>query len=148
VARIDYGAITQAIRDVIAGDPDVRKLDATVEIGAPVAVGFPFVGVYEGRRSLTAGQPLAAGTRTRYRVDWDVWVANFSGESFADAASGRNELLGYVEVALMANRGLLGSVGNNSLMLQGGVLEGGRAEGGFIAQASLGLTVEVEATTG
>ena len=149
MARINYTAILKAIRRVIAEDADVRRVDPRVEVNAPIPSDLdkPFVAVYEGRREPTAGQDLAAGTRTRYAVYWEVQVHCFSGESQEDAGEQRDELLGLVEIALMRRRNLGGALEDSSLMLRGGPLGGGAAQIGFISSGSLTVTAEAVAST-
>ena len=149
MARINYTAISRAIRDAIANDPDVRQLEPQVEVHAPVPVDATgrFVGVYEGRRDASALQDLAAGTRTRYVVQWEVQVHCFSAESYEDAAVQRDELLGLVEVALMRNRNLGGALADSSLMLRGGDLGGGPNQMGYISSGQILLTAEAVITT-
>jgi hypothetical protein len=151
MARIDYTALVKAIKDVMANDSSVVEFgDVTINIGAvPVLTAgmLPHIGVYEGSRSPTTGQSIAAGTRTRYTLRWEVWVTTFSSHSFEDAASRRDELLGHVEVALMKNRDLGGALSNSSLMLHGGQLFSGPGNGGWIAEGNVVLTGELEITT-
>ena len=151
MARIDYAAITEAIAAVITSDPNVRKARATVDIAKPAPIGIgmmPFIGVYE--KTWTAqgvGQALAGGTRNRQRIRWDIWVVVFSAAGYRDAAGQRDDLLGHVQVALMANRNLNGTLSDHSLDFVSGELRSGPFETGLLAEGSIGITAEETATT-
>lgn len=150
MARISYTATLKAIKQVIEEDPDVRRLEPRVEANAPIPVDLdkPFIAVYEGRRDPSGGQDLAAGTRTRYVVTYEVQVHCFSAESQADAGEQRDEVLGTVEIALMRKRSLGGALDDSSLMLRGGPLGGGAGpQGGFISSGGLSISVEAVAST-
>lgn len=148
MAKIDYVAITRAMRDQLAADADVIRLDARIGIHEPVPTDLtrnPFVGIYESRRTSPPLQDLAAGTRTRYEIQWEIQVHCFSSDSdgaYEDAASRRDELLGAVEVALMRDRTLGGVLADNSLMLRGGELGGVAQSVGFISSGQLLVTAE------
>ena len=147
MARISYGGLAKAIKTVIAADPSVRDYDATIEVnpGTVALEKFPHIAIYERKHALTAGQPLAAGQQTRKRLQWEVIVSAI-GKSFEDASQMRDDLLGYVEVALMGNRALGGALTNSSLMLAGGDLTGGPLDAGVISQGSIVVTAEATAS--
>lgn len=149
MARINYTTLTKAIKDVLEKDPNVRSLGTTVEINrTALSVEYiPHVAIFERRRTPTPGQPLAAGTRTRYGIQWEIVATGYSADGFEDASEQRDELMGYVEVALMGNRNLGGALEDSSLMLGGGEFRGGPGEAGFISQITLTVTVEATATT-
>lgn len=152
MARIDYHAITKAVRDVLRADQGLKdwgQISVEAEDPVPIAINrLPHVGVYARDRAPAARQTLRAGTSQRYAVAWEVWVTAFSAKGFEDAAEQRDELLGLVELALMRRRDLGGAVPSGALDLRGGSFDGGQgAEGGWIAQASVRLGIELEATT-
>ena len=149
MARIDYGALTVAIRDFIASLAEVRAAQASVEVARVIALAgtTPFIGVFEQRRTRTAGQSIAAGTRVRYSVQWKIVVAALSGKGFADASFQRDDLISRIEVAFLNDRTAGGAFPNRGLELAGGDLRSGPGEGGFIAEGDLNLSWEVEATT-
>ncbi len=143
MARINYTAVLKGIRDLLTNDPNIRQLDAVIEISAPTVVGMrPHINIFEGRRTPTPGQPLAAGTQTRYTIQWQINVSAFSGDGFADAGAQRDEVIGHVETALMASRNLGGILADKSLLLQGGDLRSGRGDSGFWAEGTIDLTAE------
>ncbi len=150
MARVNYGALTIAIETVLSGDAELRNWGVTVEAvpSLPIHVNkFPHVGIFEGSRSPTSGQPIASGQRTRYALRWKV-VVTAMGKTYAEASQARDEIMGFVEIALMADRTLGGALSGGSLTLGGGDFVSGSAEGGgLVAQADLTLTAEVTAST-
>ena len=150
MARIPYGQYTRAIQDVILNDASIIKYGVTVDIGRPPTLGLgmmPHIGIYEGSRFPSPGQTIAAGTRIRYNLNWNVWVAIFSGAGYADALDQRDEILGVLEITMMKNRDLGGLLPNKPLNLGGGDLRSGPGSGGFIAEGSLSLSLEVEGSS-
>ena len=146
MARIDYTAILRGTRDTIANDANVRNLRATVEIGRAVLTTAvsPHVNIFEGRRDETT-QVIAAGTRQRYLFRWQVVVSAFSAAGFEDAMAQRDELLGYVEMALIADRSLSGALAKQ-LHLSGGELSSQSGDNGFWSQGAIDLSAEVTAS--
>lgn len=150
MARIKYGELAEAIRTVIEQDREVQKAQATVICAQPPVMGssaMPYICVFERARTSAWGQTLAAGTRRRYQLNWEVWITTVSGNGFADAVSQRDDLLGYVEIALMKNRTLGGKLADASLMIHGGDLRSGPGGVGFVAEGSITVSAEAEAST-
>jgi hypothetical protein len=147
MARINYTAILNGTKTTIANDANVRDLQATIEIARAVIPisASPHINIFELRRDPTT-QPIAAGTRTRYLYRWQVVVAAFSGAGIEDAMAQRDELLGYVELALMTDRSLGGALISRQLQINGGEHGGGPGDNGFWAQAAIDLAAEVTAT--
>jgi hypothetical protein len=147
MGRIDYTAILNGTKTVIENDANVRALRATVEIGrAVLTMGLsPHVNIFEGQRDPST-QTIAAGTRQRYLFKWQVVVSAFSAAGTEDAMSQRDELLGYVETALMADRTLNGSLSLHQLHLLGGKMQSQPGDHGFWSQAAIDLAAEVSAT--
>jgi hypothetical protein len=150
MARINYGALTVAIEDILSASAELRNWEVTIEAvpSLPIPVNkIPHIGIFEEARSLTSGQPIASGQRTRYTLRWRV-VVSALGKTYRDASQARDEILGLVEVALMNNRSLGGALSGGSLTLGGGDFASGAVDsGGLIAQASLTLTAEETAST-
>lgn len=147
MARVNYGGIAKAIKAVIEADPNVRDYQATVELnpGTIALDKFAHVGVYERTRRAPGSQPIAAGRQARFGLRWDVIVSAF-GRDFETASQTRDEILGHIEIALMANRTLGGALASGSLELGGGELTGGPTDTGFVSQGSISLSAEVTAT--
>src|SRR3990167_424208 len=129
MARIDYTGLLRATKDVLEADPNVRAARATVEIGRAVipTAASPHVNIYEGRRTPSV-QVIAGGTQQWYFVRWTIVVSVFSGEGMEDAMAQRDELLGHVEVAMMASRNVGGFLPNKPLLLLGGELMSNKGE--------------------
>lgn len=103
MARIDYWAIEQALKDTL--EANLNGVSVRVEeemiFGAEAT---PWVGVYlERRESPDALQTLCAGQRVRYRMTFSVWCWAYALE-MAVAMRERDDLLGKLELILMANR--------------------------------------------
>ena len=147
MAKIDYTGIMKATRDTIANDANVRALRTTVEIARAVLTmnATPHVNIFEGRR-VNATQVISAGKRHRYTLHWQVVVSAFSAAGFEDAMSQRDELLGYVELALMSNRSLGGILTHQQLQLAGGELRSNPGDNRFWSQGAIDLTADVDAT--
>ena len=148
MARINYTGLLRATKDILETDPNVRAARATVEIGRAVvpAAASPHINIYEGRRTPSV-QMLDGGQSQWYFVRWQLVVSVFSGEGMEDAMAQRDELLGHVEVAMMASRNLGGFLPNKPLLLLGGELMSNKGDVGFWAQGTLDLQVEIKATT-
>ena len=148
MGRIDYTAILNGTKTVIENDANVRTLRATVEIGrAVLTMGIsPHVNIFEGRRDNTT-QVITAGKQQRYLFKWQVVVSAFSAAGFEDAMAQRDELLGHVETALMADRNLNGALTLKQLQILGGEMQSQPGDNGFWSQASIDLAAEVSATT-
>jgi len=73
-------------------------------------------------------------------------VSAFSAAGFEDAMSQRDELLGYVELALMSNRSLGGILTHQQLQLAGGELRSNPGDNRFWSQGAIDLTADVDAT--
>ena len=147
MARIDYTAILRGTRETIESNADIRALRATVEIGRAVLTNAvsPHVNIFEGRRDATT-QVIAAGTRQRYVFRWQVVVSAFSAAGFEDAMAQRDELLSYVETALIADRSLKGALASRQLHLSGGELQSQPGDNGFWSQGAIDLSAEVTAS--
>ena len=147
MGRINYTAILQGTKDTIANDTNVRDLQATVEIARAVVPisASPHVNVFEMGRDPTT-QHIAAGTKVRYLYKWQVVVSAFSAAGFEDAMAQRDELLGYVELALMGDRSLGGSLTSRQLQILGGAMQSQPGDNGFWSQGAIDLAAEVSAT--
>lgn len=146
MARVDYYAIEEAIADHLRVQEDLQNVNIP-----PPETEFsferrPMVLISLDRRDAVEGQPLAAGTRTRYTVRFSLWCYQFALK-LKDASEMRDDLIGKVEVALMKNRTLDNSV--HYMQLEGGEFESGPAPGiqGFVSAGEIILTAEVTATT-
>lgn len=120
MARADYYAVESAIKTLLDADSTLTGVQVGIE--EELAFGASTAGqveIYLERRDAPADlQALRAGQTTRFLVRLSLWCYGFSIESVAKACQLRDDLMGKVEVALMANRTLSGSV--NKFYLDGG----------------------------
>lgn len=146
MAAVDYHGIAQAIAEVLRSDSRLYGVPVLVESRVPMTdLQAGFIGVMLRSRRATDGQPIAAGTRMRLEVAYEVWCYGYSlNDQAAGSYERRDELIGLVELILMANRDLRGSV--NVLWLNGGEFESSQTDQGFLVGGSISVTVEVLAT--
>lgn len=146
--RVDYYGIETAIKDILEADagndlPDNLKVFIESQI-AFNDEGCPGVYIYLDRRDAPPQiQRIAAGTRTDMEVDLSLWCAEFH-DSVEDASRLRDDLIGKVEVALMADRTLNDTV--TAFWLRGGdfnMLQ----DNGFLSMGEIKMRARVVATT-
>ena len=152
MARIDYFGIEEAIVETLKADGTLGKVQYKIEEEVVMSKA-PLILINLASRELAddnLGQPIAAGTRTRYLLNFSIWVYAFHLGGPADAAKVRAELLGKVELALMKNRtfnwdGEGDRVGSS--WLAGGEFQTGPATGqrGFVSGAEISLIAEATA---
>lgn len=146
MARLDYYAVEEGIREVLSADADLEDVRIEIETDVEMAPdGGGAVYVYLDRRDAPASeQRLAAGTRTDFLLRFALWCLDCDFESVAAASRRRDDLLGKVEVALMRDRSLNGTV-------DASWLEGGEfltmQEQGFISGGEIILIAKAKATT-
>lgn len=146
MARIDYYDIQDTIRSILDADATLDGVTVTVEEEVLFsAEQAPWVSIYLDRRDPTAGQPLAAGTRTRYRVQFSIWCWEYSLDSLKTAMELRDDLVGKVELVLMGNRSLSGKVGG--LMLDGGAFMTAKDQGSWVTGAEILVSCDATAIT-
>ena len=149
MARVDYYAIELAIQTLLQGATSLSGVMVTVEeellFGAETT---PWVGIYLDRRDAPADlQGLSAGQRTRFLLRFSIWAWEYSLESVAKAIQLRDDLLGKVEIVLMGNRTLDGTV--NKCWLEGGEMPSARLPGGsgWVSGGEIVLVADAVATT-
>ncbi len=148
MARVNYYDIANEIKEVLIADPTLGGVQVTVEDDAPLDTG-PWVSVGIINRSTPTGQPLAAGTRTRFNIRFSLWCWQFSLESTGVASRLRDDLVGKVEIVLMKNRTLNSKVSYG--WLEGGDMMSERIQNdnvsGYVAGGEVTLVVEITAST-
>lgn len=146
MSRIDYFEIETEIAEILKADATIGGVQVTVEDDLNLEVG-PWVSIYLERRDPTAGQPLAAGTRTRMQLRFSIWCWQYSLDSITEACKNRDDLVGKVEVVLMANRSLNSKV--NYSWLEGGEIQSARVPdtSGYVAGGEVVVIAEVMAST-
>lgn len=123
MAGIDYDAIQDNVAAAIAAGSGLTSADGVqvlIEEEFSQVVGAidngKIVIVYLDDRVTTAGQPLAAGQRTRMDIGFSILVAGVAINSFRAAAAIRTDLISKVEIALMNDRKLNDSVASSWLL--------------------------------
>lgn len=148
MSRVDYYDLATEIREILIADDTLEGVQVTVEDDAPLDSG-PWVSVVLVNRSTPMGQPLAGGTRTRFNVRFSLWCWQFSLESTGVASKLRDDLVGKVEIALMANRTLNNKVASS--WLEGGDMMSERVQNdnisGYIAGGEVILIADITAST-
>lgn len=148
MAAIPYADIRAQIKSILASDSSLSGARVFIEEEPQFGLSDvqAAIAVFTDRRTAPAGeQVLAAGKRTRYYLQTLFVVLFFSNESYDAACIGRDNMLGALELVLMANRTLNNTVSMS--FLQGGAFYSGRtAQGGpFVSVAELEMTSEVSA---
>src|SRR3990172_10075056 len=148
MARVDYFDIANEVKEVLIVDSSLQGVQVTVEDDAPLDSGA-WVSVVLVSRNTPPGQPLAAGTRTRFQIKFSLWCWQFSLESTGVASRLRDDLVGKAEIALMKNRTLNSKVSTS--WLEGGDMMSDRIQNdnvsGYIAGGEVVLIVELTAST-
>ena len=144
MAAIPYWSIREEIAEILRAN----LTGITIEIEKELEFGIdqsPWVGIYLERREAPADQqPIAAGRVTRMFLEIHIWV--FVHAFDLDLGiKGRDELIGKIELILMANRLLNETV--DSCWLDGGELISGQREEekDFLASGQIVLRMEVSA---
>lgn len=119
MAAIDYYGIEDTIRSTLATACG-SGVNVTAEVQQPMDTK-PWVSIYLTGRTAPEDQPIAAGTRQRYQLNFSIWVWCWSLDNPAKAAEARDDLIGTVETALMNNRNMGGAIDTG--YLQGGSFE-------------------------
>jgi hypothetical protein len=147
--RVDYFAIESGIETVLNADATLAGVTVAVEdelvFGAATS---SWVGIYLDRRDAPENrQRLAAGQQTVFLLRFVLWCWEYSLEGIAKAIQRRDDLMGKVEVALMKQRTLNGTV--TTSWLEGGEMPSGRVPGqtGWASGGEIRLVAEVKATT-
>lgn len=148
MSAIDYNDIEEGIVTLLEADQDIRNSNARVAMEDTPKLGGndPWVLVYFDRRDPSTEQELTAGQTTRYLLRFSIWVYAQSMESYKAATRQRNDLLRYVETALMRNRTVSGKVETG--WLEGGEVVSARdPERGTIMAAETIFVTPVESST-
>jgi hypothetical protein len=100
--------------------------------------------VYMMRRSQDISEPVAAGSRLRYNIEFALWLW-LEGLEFDSLLKQRSDWLWKIEAVLMANRTINGNV--TTLWLTGGDLATEKGKDRFMLGAETVLNVVVDAST-
>lgn len=148
MAAINYSGIRTQIKSILEGDAALAGTRIYIEEEPQFGLSDvqKAIAVFTDRRTAPPSeQSLAAGKRTRYYLRTLFVVLFFDTASFDAACTGRDDLLGALELVLMANRTLGGLVATS--WLEGGAFYSGRTAQGypFVSVAELDMTSEVSA---
>jgi hypothetical protein len=141
--QVDYHAITQKIREILAAAPALAGVTVTAErdVAAGFERKFPWVNVRIASRTPVEGQPIAAGKATRYHVEWVVECWAWHADGLDASAKQRDTLIGHVERALMDNRNLGGLVTGS--WLAGGEFRAAAFESDWVLEGEVRLVADV-----
>lgn len=144
--RVNYFDIESELAEILRANSTLDGVNITVESVTELEAGS-WVGIYLVGRELPEGQPLAAYTRMRYKLNFVIWCWEYSLDSIADAIRQRDDLVGRVEIALMKNSTLNGKV--SYCFLEGGELQSAQVAetSGYVAGGEIILKADVTATT-
>lgn len=143
MARVDYYQIEENIKAALEASSDLSGIPVEIE-REPAWNEGPSIYIYLDRRDAGIDrQSFSAGTRTVFSVQFKIWCFEYALE-IPVACQRRDDLLGKVEIALMANRSMV----SDSLVIQGGEFDnsaGGRQ--GFFSGASIEVYLDATAVT-
>jgi hypothetical protein len=147
MAAVDYSGILTSMKAIFEADSRTNMARVYVEEDPQFGMsdnGQAIV-ITMVSRSPMAGQAIAAGKRTRYLARIGVWSVGFDMASYQEACSKRDAILEQVELVLMANRTLGGTVTASNL--EGGEFMSVRNPGDnvFCAMAETAISAEVSA---
>lgn len=149
MAAIDYYGIASQIQEIIRNDEAVMDLadPMNIVINEEIprsAESMPWCGIYYLSWE-DAGSPLAAGTRQRERIAYEIYTYCFSMRGAEEAARLNQDFVGKIKRAISANVTINQTC--ERFRFVGGDFESGRTDIGFIMGASLRLAVDAMATT-
>jgi hypothetical protein len=148
MARISYLGIAAQIKRILESDQEIAEKVRTITIAEghiQAAELLPWIGIYPLTRRPSANQVLAAHTRWRFEVSYEIWVYSLSMVGPEAALEITEELLGLVEVALLREPTLGGTV--QMIRLDGGDFDNAKVDESFVMGGSVRLNVLAMATT-
>lgn len=146
MARLDYNDIKVKIKDIIEADATTNKAHVHIETEKMRSVTeSPWVNIYTTGRTDTGDDPIANGTVTEYDINIGIDVIVHNMTSLAAAAKDRDDFLGKLEIVLMKNRTLGGTVVYS--WLNGGEMESANVAGqaGYLGGAEILITAHGQA---
>jgi hypothetical protein len=147
VPRISYLGIANQIKRVLENDETIASLARAITIAEghiQSAELMPWIGIYPITRR-PSGQVLAAGTRWRFEITFEIWAYALSMVGPEAALNSAEELLGLIEVALLKDPTLGGTV--QMFRLDGGDFDNARVDESFVMGGSVRLVALAMATT-
>ncbi len=150
MAAINYTGIQDAIEAILKAD--VRTNAARVFVEEEPEFGLmdaqQVIAVYlEERVTPEKSEYIALGKKVRLHLKIPIWVAAFSTETYRRACELRNSLLGNLELVLMDNATLSGTV-ESSWLNGGAIISAKSAQSGiWMAGAETILIADVTASS-
>ena len=145
MARVDYWSIEEKISELLLDTEGLEDINVLIEEELTLQRG-PTVAVYLDRRDAPAGlQSASGGQRTRFEIRFSIWCYEFHLD-MQTAIKLRDELLGRVEVALIKNSTLGGTVAG--AWIEGGEFQNAKNPGGtgFFSGGEIVLVADKVAT--
>ncbi len=141
MSRIDYFLIEEKIKQQLEADDELNTDVSEILIEEELTFQRgKIIGIYLDRRDAAPeNQTLSFATRIRFELRFNIWVFAWHLE-VREAIHLRDDLLGKVELVLMADRSLQGSV--TSSWISGGEFDNGQDGGGFYSGASIELIAD------
>ena len=146
MSRINYSAIEDAISAQLLADATVAAGGTKVFVEEAISsVEGRQVFIYLERRDMPDNmQSLSAGKAERSLLRFSIWCYGSTLEGSRASMSRRDQLLGEVEIALMKDRTLGGTVIKS--WLNGGEFRSGMADDFYMCGAEIVLIADVKAT--
>lgn len=145
MARVDYYALEEAIRTQLKTTATLADTTILIEEEVMMQPGNVVV-IYLDRRDAPADeQVISAGRRTRFNIKFTI-ACYHSGLDKSVVMEQRDDLLGKVELALMADNTFSNSV--DASWIEGGDFENARNQGGtagFVSVGTIELIAQVSA---
>ena len=146
MAAANYYNVAAQIKAVIAADPAgaIGAADVQIEqlpILDPQGIRKVYI-LTDDRQAPAGEQMIMAGKSTDFLVTYSIWCFGFHLDEGQDAAKMRDDLMGAVEVAIMNDRTLNGSV--RTCWIEGGAFEAADGNGIFRA-GEIRLTCHMQA---
>lgn len=146
MARIDYYGIEQALKTQLQNDSDLSGKRVEIE-RFPTFDPMDGDAIYiylENRQAPENIQRIRAGTSTDMDLFLSVWIFAFHADDNEKSAEFRDDLLGQVELAIMDDRTLGGTV--DTCWINGGEFHH-MEESGFWNGAEIQLQARAQAVT-
>lgn len=149
MARVDYYDIECAVAAALENDENLAECGAKVLVEQTVTFerGRYIIVLPTRRQAPDAMQSISAGRRTRFLFTITIWCWAFELD-VAKANRARDDLLGLVEIALMADH-RFGRDDIKQSWITGGDfdLDEGEGDQGFASGGSIELVIDVSAVT-
>jgi len=151
LAAIDYYGIETAIKSILEADATLAaKTGFNVQIEKEIWLGSdgaPAVYIYLEDRSADVEQYLARATRQRYNLRLSLWCVEFHQDNLSEAAKYRDELMGQVESALLAQTDRTFSGKVQMWWFDGGEFASFTPDQGFLSSGQIIINAVAEMTT-